>query len=142
MTYSIFCFSDAGARLAVRLCSLLQLDTENVHSVSRFAEQYGFTAHEKISASMKELFSSERVAKKLAAAKALADLVPENELCADYILPKAFDPRVREAVARARELGETSVSASGAGSAQNAGPSNSQLRSLARMFSFSFSSMV
>ena len=40
-------------------------------------------------------------AMKLAAAKALADLVPENELCADYILPKAFDPRVRNAVAAA-----------------------------------------
>ena len=40
-------------------------------------------------------------AMKLAAAKALADLVPETELCADYILPKAFDPRVRNAVAAA-----------------------------------------
>ena len=40
-------------------------------------------------------------AMKLAAAKALADLVPETELCADYILPKAFDPRVRDAVAKA-----------------------------------------
>ena len=40
-------------------------------------------------------------AMKLAAAKALADLVPESELCADYILPKAFDPRVRGAVAAA-----------------------------------------
>ena len=40
-------------------------------------------------------------AMKLAAAKALADLVPETELCADYILPKAFDPRVRKAVAAA-----------------------------------------
>ena len=40
-------------------------------------------------------------AMKLAAAKALADLVPESELCADYILPKAFDPRVRDAVAAA-----------------------------------------
>ena len=40
-------------------------------------------------------------AMKLAAAKALADLVPESELCADYILPKAFDPRVRNAVAAA-----------------------------------------
>ena len=38
---------------------------------------------------------------KLAAAKALADLVSGNELCADYILPKAFDPRVRNAVAAA-----------------------------------------
>ena len=40
-------------------------------------------------------------AMKLAAAKALADLVPETELCTDYILPKAFDPRVRNAVAAA-----------------------------------------
>ena len=40
-------------------------------------------------------------AMKLAAAQALADLVSEAELCADYILPKAFDPRVRDAVAAA-----------------------------------------
>ena len=40
-------------------------------------------------------------AMKIASAKALADLVSEEELCADYILPKAFDPRVKDAVARA-----------------------------------------
>ena len=40
-------------------------------------------------------------AMKLAAAKALAELVSESELCADNILPKAFDPRVRDAVAAA-----------------------------------------
>ena len=40
-------------------------------------------------------------AMKLAAAKALAELVSDEELCADYILPKAFDPRVRDAVAAA-----------------------------------------
>ncbi len=38
---------------------------------------------------------------KIAAAKALAGLISEEELCADYILPKAFDPRVKEAVATA-----------------------------------------
>ena len=38
---------------------------------------------------------------KLEAAKALAELVSEEELCADYILPKAFDPRVRTVVAAA-----------------------------------------
>ena len=38
---------------------------------------------------------------KLAAATAIAGLVSDKELCADYILPKAFDPRVRDAVARA-----------------------------------------
>ena len=38
---------------------------------------------------------------KIAAACALADLVGENELNADYILPAAFDPRVKDAVAAA-----------------------------------------
>ncbi|MBQ4507126.1 MAG: NAD-dependent malic enzyme [Firmicutes bacterium] len=40
-------------------------------------------------------------AMKIAAAKALAGLVSDEELCADYILPKAFDPRVKDAVAKA-----------------------------------------
>ena len=38
---------------------------------------------------------------KMAAAKALADLIPDEELSADYIIPKAFDPRVGPAVAAA-----------------------------------------
>ena len=38
---------------------------------------------------------------KIAAAKAIAGLVSDDELSADYILPKAFDPRVRDAVAAA-----------------------------------------
>ena len=36
---------------------------------------------------------------KMAAAKALADLISDEELRADYIIPKAFDPRVGKAVA-------------------------------------------
>jgi len=38
---------------------------------------------------------------KVAAARALAGLVSGDELCEDYILPAAFDPRVQEAVASA-----------------------------------------
>ena len=38
---------------------------------------------------------------KLAAAQALAGLISEDELSTDYIIPKAFDPRVGPAVARA-----------------------------------------
>ncbi|MBR3307493.1 MAG: NAD-dependent malic enzyme [Lachnospiraceae bacterium] len=38
---------------------------------------------------------------KIAAAKALASLIPEEELSAENILPKAFDPRVKDAVAKA-----------------------------------------
>ncbi len=40
-------------------------------------------------------------AMKIAAANALAGLISEEELSADYIIPAAFDPRVRDAVAAA-----------------------------------------
>ena len=38
---------------------------------------------------------------KMAAAKALADIVTDEEFSADYIIPKAFDPRVCPAVSKA-----------------------------------------
>ena len=38
---------------------------------------------------------------KMAAAEALAGLISDEELNADYIIPKAFDPRVGDAVAKA-----------------------------------------
>ena len=38
---------------------------------------------------------------KMAAAQALADLISDEELNEDYIIPKAFDPRVGKAVAAA-----------------------------------------
>ena len=38
---------------------------------------------------------------KLAAAKAIAELIPEEELSAENIIPKPFDPRVGKAVAQA-----------------------------------------
>ena len=40
-------------------------------------------------------------AMKIAAAKALAGLISDEELKADYIIPAAFDPRVKDAVANA-----------------------------------------
>jgi len=40
-------------------------------------------------------------AMKLAAAKALAGIIPDDELNEDYIIPAAFDPRVKDAVAAA-----------------------------------------
>ena len=42
-------------------------------------------------------------AMKIAAAHALSELIGEDELGPDYIIPKAFDPRVGEAVAKAVE---------------------------------------
>lgn len=38
---------------------------------------------------------------KMAAAKAIANLISDTELCADYIIPKAFDSRVAKAVSNA-----------------------------------------
>ena len=38
---------------------------------------------------------------KIAAAYALAGLIPDEERSADYVIPKAFDPRVGKAVAAA-----------------------------------------
>lgn len=48
---------------------------------------------------------------KIAAAEAIADLVTEDELCADYIIPSALDKAVVTAVARevARAARETKV---------------------------------
>ena len=40
-------------------------------------------------------------AMKLAAARAIAELISDEELSADYIIPAAFDPRVKTAVAEA-----------------------------------------
>jgi malate dehydrogenase (oxaloacetate-decarboxylating) len=40
-------------------------------------------------------------AMKIAASYALADLISEKELKADYIIPEAFDPRIKDAVAKA-----------------------------------------
>ena len=38
---------------------------------------------------------------KIAAAHALAGLISDDELTADYIIPAAFDPRVKDVVAAA-----------------------------------------
>ena len=53
---------------------------------------------------------------KIAAANALASIIPDEELSADYIIPKAFDPRVRPAIAEAvakaaRETGVARIQA-------------------------------
>ena len=38
---------------------------------------------------------------KLAAAEAIASLVPDDELCEDKVMPEAFNPKVAELVAEA-----------------------------------------
>lgn len=55
---ALFCFSDQGARLAIRLCRLFSLPLSSVHSIEKFAAGYGFCSHERLSADMGALFSS------------------------------------------------------------------------------------
>ena len=57
MTYSIFCYSDAGSELALKICELLRLGPENIHSTAKFAQKYGFTSHNSISSDIGELFT-------------------------------------------------------------------------------------
>ena len=57
MKLGLFCFSDAGALLAKRLCGALDVDKSDVHSTKKFALHYGFTAHEAVSTDMGALFA-------------------------------------------------------------------------------------
>lgn len=58
MNTALICFSDNGAKLAVRLAGLLSRPLSDVHSIEKYAEKYGFTSHKTISADMGSLFSS------------------------------------------------------------------------------------
>ena len=59
MNTAIFCFSDAGRRLAGRLCELLFVAKENVHTTEAFAGIHGFTGHRSITADVGELFRTQ-----------------------------------------------------------------------------------
>lgn len=56
MKTCVFCFSDSGSALALRLCKELSLDSCQVHSIGKFATKYGFTSHDSVCADMKSLF--------------------------------------------------------------------------------------
>ena len=56
---------------------------------------------QEITAHMKKPSAFHTFEMKMAAAKALAELISDDELSADYIIPKAFDKRVGPAVAKA-----------------------------------------
>ena len=56
MNTVIFCFSDSGARLALRLSKVLELPGGCIHSNKRFADIYGFSAHESVFDDMGALF--------------------------------------------------------------------------------------
>ena len=56
MTVSLFCYSDSGAKLAIKLCEMLNIEKNRVHSIEKFASVYGFTSHVKISEAVGKLF--------------------------------------------------------------------------------------
>ena len=58
------------------------------------------TTHTELAA-QKPYYQEIVTAMKVAAAYAIADLIPDNEITADYIIPNPFDERVAKAVAKA-----------------------------------------
>lgn len=88
MKICIFCFSDAGAKLAARLCGALELNRENVHTLAKFAGAYGFTAHDSVKADMETLFARHEALIFIGAAGiAVREIAP-------YVKSKTEDPAV------------------------------------------------
>ncbi|MBQ3282086.1 MAG: cobalt-precorrin 5A hydrolase [Eubacterium sp.] len=88
MTYSIFCFSDAGASLALKLCEMLRVDRLNVHSTPKYAGKHGFTEHETISSATGDLFrESDALIFIGAAGIAVRSIAP-------HVVSKVSDPAV------------------------------------------------
>ena len=57
MNICLICFSESGARLALRLRRALDLDRANIHSINKLAGIYGFTEHKSVKEDMGTLFS-------------------------------------------------------------------------------------
>ena len=57
MRMCLFCFSDSGADLALKLCREMDIRTDQVHSIPKYALKYGFTSHESVCADMGGLFA-------------------------------------------------------------------------------------
>ncbi len=58
MKAAVFCFSDRGAELALRLPALLPEASVSLHSIRKYADRWGLTPHDSIRKDMGELFSS------------------------------------------------------------------------------------
>ncbi len=88
MKTALFCFSDAGAALCLRLCDILHAEPADVHTIPRFAERYGFTAHAKVCADLGGLFAeSDALIFVCACGIAVRDIAP-------YVKDKTTDPAV------------------------------------------------
>ena len=57
MRIAVFCFTDAGVQLAVKLCGLMGLPKECIHTNERFSRAYGLTGHKSVFEDMGRLFN-------------------------------------------------------------------------------------
>ena len=48
MNTALICFSDAGAVLAQRIADILHLEKSDIHSITKFAEKYGFAYNKSV----------------------------------------------------------------------------------------------
>ena len=58
MNTALICLSDAGSVLAQRIADILHLEKSDIHSITKFAEKYGFASHKSVCDDMGELFSA------------------------------------------------------------------------------------
>ena len=88
MNTAIICFSNRGAVLAKKICSLLSLPLFCVHSIEKFALTYGFTSHKTVCADMGEIWnSSDAIIFISACGIAVRDVAP-------HLKSKTTDPAV------------------------------------------------
>lgn len=88
MKICLFCFSDSGAKIALKLCDCLSIESDCVHSVQKFALKYNFTAHKSISDDMQSIFSGNDALVFIGACGiAVREIAP-------YVKSKTSDPAV------------------------------------------------
>ncbi len=56
MKICLFCFSDSGAVLSLKICNEMGIGPEQVHTIPKFAEKYGFKSHASVCADVGKLF--------------------------------------------------------------------------------------
>ena len=88
MNIALFCFSNAGAKLAEKLCRLLDIEKTCVHSIDKFASVYGFTSHKRVGADVGTLFNENDALIFISACGiAVREIAP-------YVKSKTTDPAV------------------------------------------------
>ena len=88
MRTAIFCFTDDGAELALRLCKAFELPRGAVHTTEKYASEYGLTPHQGVFADMKALYGEHEALIFIGACGIAVRAI------APYIKDKTTDPAV------------------------------------------------